>query len=103
MMPAMLAQYFNPPAEAQAPAATAGCPECGGETPPNARFCPRCGHQLLIFRQCVGCGKNLTPAARFCPRCGQPAEKPPAARNCRRCGAENLNEATFCNACGEKL
>jgi membrane protease subunit (stomatin/prohibitin family) len=103
MMPAMLAQYFNPVREAAPPADA--CPECGAATPPSARFCPRCGHQLLIFRQCVGCGKNLMPAARFCSRCGRPteAEGPPEARRCPRCQAENLNDAVFCNACGEKL
>jgi len=106
MMPAMLAQYFNPASGSPAPGTTAdACPECSAAIPPNARFCPRCGHQLLIFRQCVGCGKNLTPAARFCSRCGQPAETegPPTARICKRCRAENLNDAVFCNACGEKL
>ncbi|MBW2591716.1 MAG: zinc ribbon domain-containing protein, partial [Deltaproteobacteria bacterium] len=67
------------------------------------KFCPSCGHQLLIFTQCAGCGKNLTPDAKFCPRCGHAVEKKPLARFCSKCGTENLSDAVFCNQCGEKL
>jgi membrane protease subunit (stomatin/prohibitin family) len=107
MMPAMFAQYFggsrSPDQAAESPAAGT-CPECGQGVPLEARFCPACGHQQLIFQQCAHCGKNLTPNARFCSRCGHPAAPPPAAgRRCRNCGEDNLSDALFCNACGEKL
>ena len=24
------------------------CPQCGAEVPPEARFCPSCGHELVV-------------------------------------------------------
>ncbi|MBW1866610.1 MAG: SPFH domain-containing protein [Deltaproteobacteria bacterium] len=106
MMPAMFAQYFAggmAPPQSKDAQATAACPECKTAIPINAKFCPSCGHQLLIFTQCAGCGKNLTPDAKFCPRCGHAVEKKPLARFCSKCGTENLSDAVFCNQCGEKL
>jgi ribosomal protein L40E len=109
MMPAMFAQYFNPtgkgpggapPAEPSSELAT--CQECQCGIPVNAKFCPMCGHQQLIFAQCSNCGKNLTPNAKFCSRCGHPAEEKPKPIFCTKCGAENLTSSTFCTQCGEK-
>ncbi|MFZ7126536.1 MAG: SPFH domain-containing protein [Desulfobacterales bacterium] len=107
MMPAMLARFF---AGDVPPTSTPGgsppesrCPECEKPIPEEARFCPHCGHQQLVFSRCSGCGKNLTPNCRFCPRCGQPADQAPKARHCSKCRAENLSDAVFCNACGERL
>jgi len=106
MMPAMFAQYFSggmAPAPQKAAQATASCPECRTDIPVNAKFCPSCGHQLLIFTQCASCGKNLTPGAKFCPRCGHAVKEKPSARFCPKCGTENLSDAVFCNQCGEKM
>ncbi|OQY04381.1 MAG: virion core protein (lumpy skin disease virus) [Desulfobacteraceae bacterium 4572_123] len=106
MMPAMFAQYFSggmAPAQSKDAQATASCPECRTDIPVNAKFCPSCGHQLLIFTQCAGCGKNLTPSAKFCPRCGHAVKEKPSARFCPKCGTENLSDAVFCNQCGEKM
>jgi membrane protease subunit (stomatin/prohibitin family) len=104
MMPAMFAQYF---AGAQANKAlsekNAQCRECGNDIPINARFCPLCGHQQIIFEQCLNCGKNLTPNTKFCPRCGHSIDQKPASKACLNCKAENLPESVFCNQCGEKL
>jgi membrane protease subunit (stomatin/prohibitin family) len=109
MMPAMLAQYFaHPLAQGRAgaaPASHAGgadCPECRQPIPVNAKFCPMCGHQQLVFQQCTQCGKNLTPGAQFCSRCGSKVEEKPQPKKCDRCGAENLGDAKFCTQCGEK-
>ncbi len=109
MMPAMLAQYFTGGA---APGSSGGpgreaesvfkCHECGCDIPKDAKFCPMCGHQQLVFQKCVKCGKNLAPNARFCSRCGHEVEEKPASRKCPNCGAEGLGDAAFCGQCGEK-
>lgn len=106
MLPAMFAQYFSgakPPPAAEPPASRTICPECRSEVPPDSKFCPQCGHHLVVFSQCARCGKNLTPNAKFCPRCGLAAAAAPQKQFCKHCGAENLAEAVFCNDCGEKL
>jgi len=110
MMPAMLAQYFTgrpAPSENRSGAANqvAGafqCMECGHDIPTDAKFCPFCGHQQLVFQKCVNCGKNLSPNARFCSRCGHAVEEKPESRKCPNCGADGLGDAKFCGQCGEK-
>jgi membrane protease subunit (stomatin/prohibitin family) len=117
MMPAMFAQYFTGgqpgagggqptpgggPGKPPVAPPEASCQECGSAIPLNAKFCPYCGHQQLVFTQCDGCGKNLAPNARFCSRCGKPVEESPEPWFCGQCGTENLPDARFCNQCGEK-
>jgi membrane protease subunit (stomatin/prohibitin family) len=104
MMPAMLAQYFTGHASPgnQGGEGLFKCHECGQDIPRDAKFCPSCGHQQLVFQKCVACGKNLTPNARFCSRCGQAVEEKPASRKCPGCGAEGLADAKFCGQCGEQ-
>jgi len=105
MMPAM----FNPAAAAsqgqdQPPAAEMiPCPDCGNEIDHDSRFCPKCGHQLVVLSQCHGCGKNLSPNAKYCSRCGSATETQVTEVFCSECGAENIAGATFCNQCGTKL
>jgi len=105
MLPAMFAQYFtgqNQSAQTTDASATAACPDCESTIPLEAKFCPYCGHQQLVFIQCTNCGKNLAPNAHFCSRCGAPAEDKPKVWFCSKCGSENLGEALFCNQCGDK-
>ncbi len=89
--------------ENQEQAATVTCPDCSHRIPVDARFCPACGHQQLVFSQCDNCGKNLPPNAKFCSRCGEPAGRKAMAKICAACNAENLPHAMFCNQCGERL
>jgi membrane protease subunit (stomatin/prohibitin family) len=105
MMPAMLAQYLTSHASPEGPSSGGSifkCHECGHGIPAEAKFCPSCGHQLLVFQKCATCGKNLTPNARFCSRCGQAVVEKPALRKCPHCGTEGLGDAKFCGRCGEK-
>ncbi|WDP91333.1 MAG: SPFH domain-containing protein [Desulfobacter sp.] len=94
---------------AQAMGGTAGettakttCPECKSKIQADANFCPSCGHQQVILDKCSQCGKNITPETRFCPRCGTACEKATDTKFCKKCGAENLNNAVFCDQCGER-
>jgi membrane protease subunit (stomatin/prohibitin family) len=106
MMPAMFSQYFSgahpKAAHTDTPQASL-CPDCNNSIPMDAKFCPFCGHQQLVFKQCAKCGKNLTPSAKFCSRCGQPAEEKPEPKHCSKCGSENVAESMYCNQCGEQL
>ncbi len=79
------------------------CPDCGITLDTNARFCPNCGHQILVLRQCPTCGKNISPKAKFCPACGGKVDAKPQPKTCPECGAKNRPEASFCNICGSRL
>jgi membrane protease subunit (stomatin/prohibitin family) len=105
MLPAMFSRFFQEGAAPSDPGAgfAQTCPDCGRRIADDAKFCPHCGHQQIVFAQCDACGKNLPPNARFCPRCGGPAAVKAAPAVCRACGTENLNDARFCNQCGERL
>ncbi len=107
MMPAM----FNPMAQSgggqqsQPPSAgdTVSCPDCSNQIGRDSRFCPVCGHQLVVLSQCHECGKNLSPNARFCSRCGTATEDRAKEIFCGECGTENMSGAMFCNHCGQRL
>ena len=106
MMPAMFAQYFAgalPQSTKTEPTSEFSCPECHQKIAVDAKFCPQCGHQQVVFNQCAKCGKNLTPNARFCSRCGAAVEDTAQTKICPTCGNENLADSVYCNECGEKL
>jgi membrane protease subunit (stomatin/prohibitin family) len=103
MMPAMFASVLGNARSQGQPVEPLPCPDCGQALPDRARFCPHCGHQLLVFDRCGSCGKHLTPNAKFCPRCGRPAGQSPQAKKCPHCGTENLAESMYCNQCGERI
>ncbi len=111
MMPAMFGGAGGGLASAgggQQPAAgrqgeLTSCPDCHNEIARDSRFCPLCGHQLVVLSQCRECGKNLSPEARFCSRCGSGTEVKAKAVICAECSGENMPGATFCNHCGSRL
>lgn len=104
MMPAMFADALKTRSGAgtEGPAAVI-CPDCRYPVPGDAKFCPHCGHQQLIFNKCKNCRKNLAPNAKFCSRCGHAVDEKPVAMVCPHCRSENLPGANFCNNCGEKV
>ncbi|MEN6466034.1 MAG: SPFH domain-containing protein [Syntrophaceae bacterium] len=103
MMPAMFADAFRQGAGPGQGGPAASCPDCRQSVPDESRFCPYCGHQIVVFQKCPECGKNLPPKAKFCSACGRAVDKKQRMKKCKGCGAANLPEATFCNGCGEKL
>ena len=103
VLPAMFSRILQPAGQDAAAAAMQQCPDCGLAAQADARFCPHCGHQLLVFARCGQCGKNLPPKAKFCSNCGRPAGSPNPPRVCGQCTTENLPESDFCNQCGERL
>ncbi|HLA26742.1 MAG TPA: SPFH domain-containing protein [Syntrophales bacterium] len=104
MMPAMFVEAFkNTPAQLTAAEETFHCPDCKQAVPREAKFCPSCGHQILIFQQCSQCGKNLPASAKFCVQCGHPVEQKSQPVKCKKCGSENLPKSVFCNNCGERM
>ncbi len=108
MMPAMFSDLFKGKGGSGMPDDANGdvgpkCPDCQHTVSKDARFCPACGHQIVIFQQCHECGKNLSPSAKFCSKCGVPVQQKAEERKCSHCGAENLKGSVFCNQCGERV
>jgi membrane protease subunit (stomatin/prohibitin family) len=104
MMPAMFAEAFKGSSTQQnVTPETSGCPDCQQTVPKEAKFCPYCGHQIVVFQKCSQCGKNLPPSAKFCVQCGNAVEQKPQTLNCSKCGTENLPKSIFCNKCGERI
>ncbi len=106
MMPAMFAvSRESEPGSTLQDSAKGGsvCPDCQNRISVDARFCPFCGHQQLVFSKCSNCGKNLSPNAKFCSRCGKASGMKPERVFCSKCQAENVSGAMFCNQCGEKV
>ena len=103
MMPAMFAEAFRGGSSQPAATEVVTCPDCKLPVQKEAKFCPHCGHQLLIFQKCAACGKNLPPSAKFCVQCGSPVEEKPKEKKCPHCGTANLPNSLFCNQCGQKM
>jgi len=103
MLPGMIYQTLRP--EDADPArirerGTVHCPDCHGEVPVAARFCPACGNQMVVARKCPQCGKNVTVKARFCPACGVNLE---SKLTCAQCQTALPPGTKFCTSCGEPV
>ena len=56
-----------------APTVAGRCPECAGEHPENAVFCPFCGSRLSVDK-CGACGAEMEPTWHYCAACGKPKD-----------------------------
>ena len=103
MLPGMIFKTMTPEGgspEKVAQKGTVNCTKCHGEVPVDARFCPHCGHQMVVSNKCPSCGKDLPPEANFCMACGADLRKKLA---CPKCGAQLPPGTKFCVSCGEKI
>lgn len=46
------------------------CKQCGADNDESAKFCVKCGNELLKENSCSKCGKTLKRDAEFCVECG---------------------------------
>ena len=103
MLPGMMYQTLRPedadPHRIQA-RGSVNCPECHGDVPLMARFCPSCGHQMVVANKCPQCAKNVTALANFCPACGVNLK---AVVSCRHCNTVVPPGTKFCTNCGEAI
>ena len=102
MMPAMFSQFLGNDSSISEQKSTK-CPDCGNAVLSDSKFCPHCGHQIVIFRTCHNCSKNLSPHAKFCSHCGREVQNKSDTKKCPHCDAKNLKGSVYCNKCGEKL
>jgi membrane protease subunit (stomatin/prohibitin family) len=100
MMPAMYSEIVKNTPQAEE---ALKCPDCQNAIAADAKFCPACGHQLLVYQQCPQCGKNVPPHAKFCSSCGKALSVKGSPAICPHCKTENLSKSKYCNQCGEKI
>ena len=103
MLPGMIYRNLQPedadPERVRA-RGTVHCPDCHGDVPVTARFCPSCGNQMVVANKCHQCGKNVTAQAKFCPACGTDLQ---ARLTCARCQTVLPPRTKFCTGCGEAV
>jgi membrane protease subunit (stomatin/prohibitin family) len=102
MIPGMLYKALGAAPTQVAERGVVNCPECHGEVTVDSRFCPHCGHQMVVIKQCARCGKNITTTARFCPSCGLDVSAAPELR-CPHCQTALPPGTRFCLNCGERV
>jgi membrane protease subunit (stomatin/prohibitin family) len=76
------------------------CPDCHTEVSLDARFCHRCGHQMVVMQKCPQCEKNLNATAKFCSNCGYDLK---AELKCSKCDNKLIPGTKFCSNCGEAV
>jgi membrane protease subunit (stomatin/prohibitin family) len=103
MMPAMFADALRVSSSQGAMNEQIKCPSCTQSVSKDARFCPACGHQIVVMQRCAHCGENLPVSARYCTQCGGETLRKPQPKICPQCGADNLSNAIFCNHCGHRI
>ncbi len=103
MIPGMIGKSMNPgqmtPDGAQQ-MGSINCPDCHTEVGIDARFCHRCGHQLVVLQKCPQCEKNLNATAKFCSSCGHNLKE---QLTCSQCSHKLFPGTRFCPNCGETV
>lgn len=86
------------------------CAECGTDNDMDARFCTKCGADLLKQmkqqineRICPNCGKEIDDGIRFCPYCGTELKEIKEEKICQNCGAKLEEDSKFCPNCGSPV
>lgn len=46
------------------------CSYCNTDLKQGAKFCPKCGREVVVNDVCINCGKPIKLGASFCPYCG---------------------------------
>lgn len=103
MLPGMVYKTLAPESgspESIAARGVVNCPKCHADVPLDGRFCPRCGHQMVVMNRCPSCGKDLPAEANFCMVCGLDLKQKPS---CPACNITLPPGTKFCTGCGEKL
>ena len=103
MIPGMLYKVLGngePSPEKIAEKGSVNCPKCHGDVAISSRFCPHCGHQMVVIRKCPKCSKDLAAADNFCPSCGLDLK---SEHQCTKCNAKLPPGTKFCVHCGEKV
>jgi membrane protease subunit (stomatin/prohibitin family) len=103
MIPGMLYKIIEKGDQSEGRAIEKGmvnCPKCHGDVPINSRFCPHCGHQMVVIRKCPRCSKDLAASDNFCPSCGLDLK---VEHQCRKCNTKLPPGTKFCFNCGEKV
>ena len=91
-----------------------GCPSCGHNVLPDAKFCSDCGAEITAdapepkLLTCESCGHKLLTGGSFCPECGKalPAgPEEPKLLVCESCGHTHAAgpDEHYCPACGKSL
>ncbi len=97
------------------------CSECGAANSSDYIFCVECGSRLNAKRkeeqsetiaasatECPACGASVKGGSVFCTECGYKLTQQTAApaekhKFCTKCGERNVEDATFCRNCGNKI
>ena len=53
-----------------AAAPTVACPNCNAQAPAGSKFCNNCGHKLAQEAKCPNCSADVVPGSKFCNNCG---------------------------------
>lgn len=73
--------------------------KCNAQVPATSKFCPECGKPVVApTSKCPGCKADVAAGAKFCGNCGIRL----GSHACPKCNAEVAPTAKFCGICGNK-